>query len=143
MSENETKVSEEDQIKKDIAAAKASMVSKETAELIKQEKESARAEAEKEFAVNQKVKELEEQNKKLQEEHLQKEKEAAQRLEDFQKRLDELTTSKAPLRSKDPFVNEPSPDGAMDVKNWDDQKINDIERASGKAFFGEEFDRPL
>lgn len=145
MSENEPKpLSEEEQIQRDITSAKASLVSKETQDLIKKEKDAARLEAEKEFLVNQKVKELEEQNKRLQEEQTNKEKEAALKFEELQRKIGELTTSRAPIKNRDPFANEPSQENASeDVKNWSEDKINDIERASGIAFFGEDFERPL
>ena len=142
---NDSKLSEEEikQMEADIAKARADLVSPDTEQKIKQAKEEAKAEAEKEFLVNQKIKELEEEKTKLLEAQKSKEEETAKQLEGFKEKIDSLTSSQQPIRGDDPFKKQKNNDGDNpegNVDKWTDDKVNDFERQSGSAFFGEGWD---
>ena len=132
---------EKSNLQKDIQSARSNIVSKETEGLIQNAKEEAKKEAEKEFATNAKIKELTEQNEKLKSEQVEKEKAAAEKFDALQSKVDELITSKAPVRTEDPF--KPIEKAKNEVDRMSPEQVNDIESASARAFFGEDYDQML
>lgn len=135
-----------DQINKDIAAAREKLVSKETSSQIEKAKQEAKQEAQKEFETSQKLKELEEQRKALEEKLQNTEKQSSEQLEALKKKVDEMAESKRVMQAKNPFADAANSAGSPnnpDPENMTDEEVNDIERASGRAFFGPEYDKPL
>lgn len=130
-----------DAINKDITAARSSLVSEETKKEIERAKEEARREAEKEFLVNQKIKELEEQKQRLEAEKVAQQKEFDQKFSAMEGRINDMIGSKAPAADNNPF-KEPNAQPTT-AENMSDDMINDIERASGEAFLGDEYLKPI
>jgi hypothetical protein len=122
-------------IDKDLADAKASLVSKATQEQL----DRAKAEAEKELQLKKQLEEAEKEKKILADKIAAQEKETAERLSKLQSKVDELVTSKAPATIVDPFKS--TNDGLKgQIASWNDDQVDAFEEASAREFFGDDYD---
>jgi len=125
-------------INKDIATAKESLISKETEMKIEEMKKQAKNEAKQELEAQQKFEQQEKENQELKKQLEAREKEAATKLESLQKKVDEMIGSKAAMQPIDPFKAPPPETEKVD--SWSDDKIEQVEEASARAFFGDDLD---
>jgi len=127
------------QMQKDIEDAKSRLVSKDTQAVIDKAKEEARNQTIQEIEAKRAQEEKDKLIAELQAKVAAQEKEAAERFEKLQKKLDDMSASKVVITPKDPFESQTKP--SDDIDKWSDEKIRQIEEASARKFFGEEYDR--
>lgn len=121
-----------------ISNAEKTLVSEETQSVIAKAKEEAKQEALKEVEVQ---KELEKRDKELQElkqKMQEQEKAASEQLQNLKKSVDDMKGSQAIVNADDPFTKQSSQGSSVD--NWSEEKINDVEQDSARAFFGNDYD---
>lgn len=124
------------QITNDIKKAREGLVSKEVEQKINQVKEEAKREVEKEFLMNDKIKQAEMEKAQLQAEMEKIQKQSAEELERLKSKVDELISSKAPVKTDDPFKKHTDIKNSIDFLS--DEQVSDIEEASARAFWGDE-----
>lgn len=127
-------------IDKDIAEAKAALVSKDTQDQIAKAKNEAKAEAEKEFQLKKQLEDAEKAKQELQAKIAAQEKETAERLAKLQSKVDELVTSKASINVVDPFKNQPKEALKQQVDGWSEEQVEAFQEASAREFFGDAYD---
>lgn len=127
-------------IDKDIAEAKAALVSKDTQDQIAKAKNEAKAEAEKEFQLKKQLEDAEKAKQELQAKIAAQEKETAERLSKLQSKVDELVTSKASINVVDPFKNQPKEALKQQVDGWSEEQVEEFQEASAREFFGDAYD---
>jgi len=132
----------EDDIKKlneDIKKTQDELVSKQTKEVIEQEKKKAKEEAIKEIEVKKLMEDKEKENQDLKQKLEEQEKKSAEQIGQIQKKVDDMVSSKNPTSGKNPFDTDPNKtiDG---VDKWSKEKIDNVEEASARAFFGVAYD---
>ena len=133
-------------MQKDIDSAKSNLISDETKKEISRAKEEARVEAQKEMLINQEIKEKESTINDLKAKQIEQEKSFADKFKGMEDKLNEMTASRAPATNTNPFTSNTNalPKDSEDaVTRMSDQDINEIEKESGQAFLGEEFNRPI
>jgi len=126
-----------DAINKDITKAREGLVSKEMEDKIAKIKEEVRIEAEKEFLINEKIKQSEQEKAELQKKIDDIQKASAEELEKLKSKVDELISSKAPVKTEDPFSKKNS-SGDAGIDSWNEEKVQDFEEASARSFWGDE-----
>ena len=139
---DEVTISEEDKkaIDKDLADARASLVSKATQEQMDKVKAETRAEMEKELQLKKQLEEAEKSKQELQAKLAAQEKETAERLNKLQSKVDELVTSKAPVNVVDPFKAQPNVALKQQIDSWTPEQVDEFQEASAKEFFGDSYD---
>jgi DNA repair exonuclease SbcCD ATPase subunit len=122
---------------RDIAAAKASVSTKEQLKDIEAIKEQVRKEAEKEAAMKAELDAARKAQEELQKELEKTKREATERLDKIQAHVDQMASSRAVVGGGDPFAT-PAP--KIDIDSWSRDKVDRIEEASAAAFFGPDYD---
>ena len=114
-----------------------SMADKQKATEVEKIKSDAKAEAQKEFALEQKLKDQEAQMQKFIAEQEKLKKESAEHLAALQAKFEEAMSQKrAPVVGTDPFAQ---PDTKTKfLQSLTQEKIDQIEEASARAFYGDE-----
>jgi len=125
-------------IEKDIADAKAKLVSKDTQEAITKAKEEGKEQATKEAELQKKAEEAEKKTEELQKQLEEKEKLALEKLEKMESKINEMVSSKQIIAAQDPF----NTDVAMTEKvdKMSDEEVNNLEERSARQFFGVDYD---
>ena len=131
-----------DAIQRDIESAKSSLISDEAKQQIQRAREEAKKEAEAQFLVNQKIKEQEALIEQLKQEKIQKEQEFNEKFQSMESKINDMVSSKAPVNVENPF-KQPGDSKPVSAETMSDDMINDIEKASGEQFLGDEFLRPI
>ncbi len=122
---------------KETSAVIAAVADKQKAEELSKVKDEAKAEARKEFDLELKLKEQQAAMQKVIEEAEKSKKENAAHLEALQKRFEEAMSQKrAPVTSDDPFAQSNTKDNFL--KSLTQEKIEQIEEQSARAFYGDE-----
>lgn len=133
-----------DQLNKDLASSANVIAQKMAQESIEKAKDEGRKEAQAEFELKQKLAEQEKLTKQLQEQIEAQKKAAQTEAESMKKKLEELTASKATIPIQNPFANsggaQPTQASHI-VDTWDDEKLDQVEQESARAFFGESYDQ--
>lgn len=130
------------QMNKDTEAALNKLGDKLQQDTIDKAKAEAKAEAQKEFELAQKLTEQERLNKELQAKLEAQQKTTAEQLAALQKKVDDSIGSKAVLNPKNPFVHEQQKDTSTlaVIDSMSSEQVNELEEASARAFFGDEYD---
>jgi len=142
MTDKNDEISEEEQkaIEADIAKARSSLVSKEMEERLERVKQEATAQATKEAEIKHQLEESQRKQKELEEQMRNKEAEYAKSFDALKSKVDEMTSSKAPVNIQDPFKQPTNGTNPNDVDSWDDEKVDQVEEESARAFFGDGYD---
>ena len=122
---------------KETSATIAAVADKQKSEELAKVKEVAKAEARKEFDLELKLKEQEAAMQKVIEEAEKAKKENAAHLAALQTKFEEaMAKTRAPVSSDDPFAASNTKDNFL--KSLTPEKIEQIEDASARAFYGDE-----
>ncbi len=122
---------------KETSATIAAVADKQKGEEIAKVKETAKAEARKEFELEAKLKEQDDAMKKVIAEAEASKKENEAHLAALQKKFeDAMAQKRAPVTSDDPFAASNTKDNFL--KSLTQEKIEQIEEQSARAFYGEE-----
>lgn len=150
MSEEKTKKDEplnEEDIKKindDIKKTQEELVSEQTKKVIETEKQKAREEVLKDVEAKKLVEEKEVENVALKKQLEEQEKKSAQQLDSIQKKVDDMVSSQSTSAGGNPFEGDNNDtDSSKMVDNWSKEKVDGVEEASARAFFGDDFDERI
>lgn len=127
-----------EEMRRDVADAKATLVSKDTQDAIAKAKEEGADEARKEEELKQKADEatkLAEETKKRLEEQ---EKASSEKLEAMEKKLNDMVESKQILAAEDPFKTTPALTDKVDKMS--EEEVTALEERSARQFFGVDYD---
>jgi transketolase len=130
------------QLNKDTEQALNKLGDKLQQDTIAKAKVEAKAEAKQEFEIASKLAEQERVNKELQAKLEATQKATSEQLAALQKKVDESIGSRAVINPKNPFVHEQQKDTSANhvIDSLSEDQINEVEEASARAFFGEEYD---
>lgn len=117
-------------INDDLKATKESFVSTET--------DKIKADVKKEFEVQKELEEAQKAKEELEKKLQQKEQDTAKKFEEFQNKIDNMISSKATIVSENPFETKESMSNEVD--KWSEDKVNEFEEKSARAFFGSSYD---
>lgn len=129
-------------INSDLDKVTASITEREKAEAIARAKEEAKKEAEAAAELQKKLDEQSKRAKELEDKLTAQQKEFTEKQDAFQKKLDDMAASKQvvanPADANNPF--RPTSLGAA-IDTWTDDKVNEFEEESARAFLGPDYDR--
>lgn len=125
----------------DVKNVKQSISERERAEAVAKAREDTRKELEKEQALQKQLEEQSKRAKELEDKLTAQQKESEEKLQAFQRKLDEMATSKQVVAPNS--VTPPFGKGTLgeQIDTWNDDKVNEFEEESARAFLGPDYDR--
>ncbi len=128
-----------DEINKDIASAKDSLVSKETQAVMEKAKEAGKEEAKQEIEAKQKIDDMAKANEELKTKLEEQEKKASEQLGKMEDKINNLVESKQVIASENPFESKPALSDKVDKMT--NEQVDEFEENSARDFFGQDYDR--